>query len=121
MNFIALKEKIINEFKPKRFVVDGLTALRRTLNEEDFMQLAKMLVSECKEKGVTLVMTMIGDPFKKEIGINTVSDNVIVLSLEKNGDSLIRKIAILKARGSRTTERIRRLSFDAKGRLIIGE
>ncbi len=115
------KRKVLDGFKPQRFVIDGLTALKRVLDERDFISLSKMVVFECKKNGITLVTTMIGDPFKVEAGISTLSDNVIALTLERVDDVLVRKVGIIKARGSKATERIRKLSFDEEGRIIVGE
>ena len=115
------ERKEIEEYKPHRIVLDGLTALKRIYSEEDFSSITRSLVSLCKKEGLTFLMTLIGDPFKEKLEISTIADNIIALTLERIGDRLVRKIGVIKARGSMISDVMRKLSFDERGRIIVGD
>jgi len=116
-----LGRRVIEEIKPERFVIDGLTAIRRMYNEEEFGAIIRKIASLCKEKGIALLMTIVSNPFKEEVGLSTIADNFIGLTLERVGDRIVRRIGVIKARGSITSEVMKTLTFGEGGKIIVQE
>ncbi len=109
---------LLEEYKPSRFVVDGLTALKRHYGDE-FLDFIKSFSHMCKYYGTTLMMVSSEDVLRGErIEVDTVSDVLIALWFELREDILTRRIAVLKARGSHHDFRVRELRF-VEGRVII--
>lgn len=113
--------RLIEAIKPDRFIIDGLTALRRVYSERDFHEVLRSLLSICKEKEITTLMTFIGVPFEEELGVSTIADNLIAIMLERAEDRITRRIGVIKSRGSKTSETLKTITFAEGGKIIVRE
>ena len=72
-----------------------------------------------KQYNVTLMMTLIGNSMEREMGVSTLADNILALTLERNGDRIVRRIGVIKARGSRVDNVMKVLRFTAGGKMSV--
>ncbi|MEM2949453.1 MAG: ATPase domain-containing protein [Nitrososphaeria archaeon] len=118
-NFQSLRE-MIEQIKPSVIVIDGLTALKRVYSTNEFNNFVRGLSYLCKSKNITFVVTLIGSAFKEEVGLSTAFDNIIALFLEKIAiDEIVRKIAVVKARGIRISSKIYNMNIEDGGRIVV--
>jgi len=110
--------KHIERFNPSIFILDGTTALERHFSRKLFLELLRSVIQECKLKEITFLMTALHDLMKKEVGLSTLSDNLIALWFDKDEEEIMRMITILKERGSDHDRRKRRIFF-RNGRVVI--
>ncbi|MBC7092282.1 MAG: hypothetical protein H5T50_10325, partial [Nitrososphaeria archaeon] len=117
---LQLFRKKIEEVKPSVIVLDGSIALKRVYGEEDFDNFMRSLSYYCKSKNITFVATLIGNALKEASGLSTAFDNVIALFLERIAiDEIVRKIAILKARGAKISSRLYNMNIEEGGRIVV--
>jgi len=112
-------ERLIEKSLPVRFLIDGLTALKHAYSEEDFQDIIRSIVNVAKQYNVTLMMTLIGNSMEREMGVSTLADNILALTLERNGDRIVRRIGVIKARGSRVDNVMKVLRFTAGGKMSV--
>jgi circadian clock protein KaiC len=118
LHYDFLRE-ICEEFRPSRFVVDGLGALERHYAKEEFLEVARNFALLSKAGRITVLMTTIKDLVKGEVAeLSTVADNIIALWFERERDEIKRKIAVLKERGSAHDRRVRYIDFRT-GKVVI--
>lgn len=111
--------RIIEEFKPSRVIIDGLSALERHFEHEEFSGLVRSIVLFLKSKTITTVTTILANVISDEhAGISTVSDVILALWFDMEGETVQRKITILKARGTAHDKRKRILDFK-NGKIVI--
>ncbi|RLE81910.1 MAG: hypothetical protein DRJ51_02795 [Thermoprotei archaeon] len=112
-------ENIIEEFKPNRLVIDGMSTLSHSYSREEFLELSKSVIYLSKQYEVTLLMTSLANVVREEgAEISTAADNLITLWFERTNDEVERKISVLKTRGSAHDRRVRRLEIK-DGRVMV--
>lgn len=115
----SFREKI-EELKPSVIVLDGSIALKRVYGGKDFDNFMRSLSYYCKSKNITFVATLIGNAFEEETGLSTAFDNIIALFLERIAiDEIVRKIAILKARGTKISSKVYNMNIEKGGRIVV--
>ncbi|MCX8188694.1 MAG: hypothetical protein N3F64_03215 [Nitrososphaeria archaeon] len=112
--------EIVEELNPSVLVIDGATALKRFYGVTEFNNFMRSLSFYCKSKNITFVATLIGNVFKEEAELSTAFDNIIALFLEKIAiDEIVRKIAVLKARGVNTSLKIYNMGIEKGGKIVV--
>ncbi len=112
-------ERILEEVRPCRLVVDSLTSLSRQYEEDEFLELARSLVLLCKKRGVTSLLTSHEDALRgEESPISTMVDNIIALWLDTSGEEVRRRLAIVKERMSPHDQHKHTLIVE-KGEVVI--
>ena len=119
LHYYTLIRNHVETFKPTILALDTLTAVQRTLSEEDFITFVRYLQLICKERGLTAIVTSASRTMAEATGsgISTLADNIILMRYKEVEKTMTREIVILKTRGT-THERKVRL-FEITGRGIV--
>lgn len=123
-HLIAIK-KLLDDFQPKRVVLDSLSALKRIGSDRSFREFLIALVAYLRESGCTALMTnntskLEGGNTASEAQISSMTDTIILLRYAEQNASLKRGITVLKMRGSDQDKAIREFSISDRG-IEIGE
>jgi circadian clock protein KaiC len=122
-HLIAMQEAI-DAFKPKRVVVDSLTALNRVSTFKGFREFFVGLTAFIKERQITGFFTVVSPTFfgstsVSETHFSTMIDTIIMLRYVELYGEVSRGITVLKMRGSMHDKKIREFTIDDHG-LHIG-
>lgn len=118
-------KKLVEEFKPRRIVVDSLSALERVGTIRGFREFVVALTSFVKESEIAALFTattpnLLGGTSITEAHISTITDSIILLRYVEIFGEMRRGITVLKMRGSYHDKDIREFTIDAKG-MHIGQ
>ncbi|VVB76350.1 DNA repair and recombination protein RadB [Candidatus Tiddalikarchaeum anstoanum] len=124
-HLIAIEE-IFEKNKINRIVIDSLTALANVLPVETFRDFVKMIVSYCKAKEVTSLVTaatatLMGSETLTEANLSTLTDNIIILKYVEFSGELGFVVAVLKTRSSDRDKKLRKYNIISKKGIVIGE
>jgi circadian clock protein KaiC len=117
--------RLIDEFKPSRVVIDGLTALERSSLPDSFDEFSVAVTSFVKEKEIAVIFTetatldMQGGGIP-ESHISTMTDAVILLRYVESGGTTHRGLLVLKMRGSSHESAVYEYKIDGEGLHVIG-
>ncbi len=113
--YYSLK-KLVEERGAERVVVDGLSALERSYGRRESIRLVERLALYCKERCSTLLFTSPADLMGGETsGAETIADVLIALWFDTRGESVERRVAVLKVRGNPHGARKMRLELSREG------
>ena len=100
-------------------IADGITALEKHFGTEAYINLTRALLTKAKSLGITYILTKAENVEDlKHHEISTLVDIIIALYLQRVNNSIERKIAILKFRGSPHDNRVRTLKLEG-GKVTI--
>jgi len=113
----------IEEFKPKRVVVDSLSALERVSTTKGFREFVIALTSLLKKEEVAGLLTsttasLLGGTSVTEAHISTITDTIILLRYVEVFGEMRRGITVLKMRGSMHEKTIREFQIGSEGMSI---
>lgn len=112
----------IDEHRPTRVVVDGLSAIGHVCSERVFHEFVTGLTALVKDRGITCVFTsapqLLGTRSASDIEASTLLDTIILLRFIEIYGELHRGIAVLKMRGSDHEKTIRALEIGPRGSRI---
>jgi circadian clock protein KaiC len=112
--------RLLQDYKPSRFVIDSLDALGRVMPEEECMQYVRNLGSNLKAEAVTSLLTMTGESTSPVTGtgVSTLMDNIISLRDVELESTLKRSLIAFKARGTAHDRDIREFEITPKGMIV---
>jgi len=110
----------IESFKPRRMVMDSVSALERIANLRVFREFLIGLTSYVKQEQVCTLLTcttpeLSGGESITESHISTITDAIILLRYVMIDTSLRRGMIIIKMRGSQHAKDIREFTIDNQG------
>ncbi len=116
---------MIEEFEPRRVVVDSLSAIERTTAVRSYREFIINLTSFIKKQEITGLFTatatgITGGTTVTEKHISTLTDTIVLLRYVELHGQMHRGVLILKMRGSGHDPSIREFTIDASG-MHIGE
>lgn len=119
-NMLILMREVIEEFRPQRIAVDGLSALEHVSSIKGFRQFVIALTSYIKEHGITAMFTattpgLMGGESVTESHVSTITDTIVLLRYVETFGEMRRGITILKTRGSGHDKHIREFWIDDNG------
>ena len=110
---------VIDEFKPTRLVIDGLTAVKHIATPVMFHEFIAGLAALVKQRQIACVFTvapkLLAVSSASDIEASTVLDAIILLRFVEIYGELHRGIAVLKMRGSDHDKAIRELHIGSSG------
>jgi len=111
---------IIEEYQPKRVVVDSISALRRISSRESFREFMIAFTSFIKHKQIaglytTTATSLLGSDVVTEAHVSTITDSIILLRYIEHRGAVMRGITVLKMRGSIHDQRIREFTIGSDG------
>jgi circadian clock protein KaiC len=109
----------VKEFKPAVVIIDPITTLTGAGMADEAKLMMARLLDFLKNEGITVLatdLTVIGDKGEAtEIGISSLCDTWIKLSMETQGHKRMRRIAIIKSRGMKHAHETKDLIITDKG------
>ena len=123
-HFVTIKN-VIEEFSPKRVVIDNLSALERISTERGIRDFIIGLTSFLKQLEITSLITattitLFGGPSVTEGHISALADGIILLRYVEHRSEVRRGLAVLKMRGAAHEKQILEFTIDDHG-LHVGE
>ncbi len=116
---LVLAHKVIDEFKTDVVIMDPITTLLQAGTLDEAKAMLARLLDFVKNNGTTLLATDLtvkgGEEEATEIGISSLCDVWIKLTMEKEGRIKQRLINILKSRGMKHSHEVRNLVISDKG------
>lgn len=115
----------IEAFKPRRLVMDSVSAMERVSTVRNFREFVIGLTSYVKQEEICSLFTsttpkISGGDSVTEAHISTITDAIVLLRYVEINGVLRRGIAAIKMRGSQHDKQVREFTIDGKG-LHIGE
>jgi len=98
--------KDITQFQPTSVIVDAISACKRMGSEQAAFEYLMRILNVCKERGITCIclsQSANREPVDhiSEIGISSLIDTVILLRHQQVAFTMVRRLVVMKARGSR--------------------
>ena len=117
LHYYTLIRDHVETFQPTILALDTLTAVQRTLSEEDFITFVRYLQLVCKEKGLTAIITTASRTLGEATGsgVSTLADNIILMRYNKVEKMMTREMVVLKARGTAHDMKIRPFEITERG------
>lgn len=114
----------IDVFKPRRLVIDSVSAIERAANVRNFREFVISLTSHVKSENICSLFTsttpkLSGGESVTEAHISTITDAIILLRYVEINGVMRRGIAIIKMRGSQHDKEIYEFTIDSKGMNIL--
>jgi circadian clock protein KaiC len=115
----------IDEFKPSRVALDGLSGLERISSPQNFRELVVALTAFLRDRETTSLFTattsaLLGGPLVTDSHVSSLTDSIILLRYVELLGEMRRGMTLLKMRGSPHDTHIREFSIDDVG-MHIGE
>lgn len=117
--------RTLDEIRPRRVVVDSVSAMERVASVRGFREFVIGLTSLLKEKKICSIYTsttpqLSGGDSVTDAHISTITDAIILLRYVEDSGRLRRGALIIKMRGSQHEKDFREFSVDGNG-LRIGD
>lgn len=111
---------VIQEYKPSRLIVDGLTTLERVMDEDEFFQVMKRITSLGKWAGIPCFATARTSEgaLPSDFWVSSLADVILSLRQVESQSALRRALVIFKARGSATDSSIREFEIGQRGLVV---
>ncbi len=119
--YYKIIDEMIEQLKPDRMVVDGLTSVQHVMPRSDFNEFCRYLQLKAKNKGIVLLTTMETTEaiLGGETALSIVVDNIINLRYrEQPGRPIGRELSVIKTRGSSHERRRVDFVIGSKGFII---
>ncbi|MFH5805015.1 circadian clock protein KaiC [Alienimonas sp. DA493] len=115
----------IELFRPKRIVIDSISALERISTPRTFREFLIGLSSHLKRERICALLTatsphMVGPAGKVGAHISTLTDAIVLLRYLEQGEEVGRSLSVIKMRGSQHDKHVRRFTIDNDG-IHLGE
>ncbi len=111
---------IVEEFSPKRVVIDSVTPLANSVDDQRFRRFIVALNAFLKSRQVTAIINYTGGSgtnaaIATESDLAVVADNIIVMKFAEAGSKMERVIHIAKSRASAHDKEVRRYTINNCG------
>jgi len=115
----------VEQFRPKRVVVDSLSALERVTTGKSYREFVIGITSYLKELEIaglftSVTPTLMGGTSVTEAHISTITDSIILMRYVEIMGEMRRGLTVLKMRGSKHNKEIREFTIDEYG-MHIGD
>jgi circadian clock protein KaiC len=112
--------RLIDEYKPTRFVVDSLTSLERAFTEDEFFRTVRRVGSRFKAEGVTTLATArtSDGALPSDFWVSSLMDVIVSLRQVESESALRRALVIFKARGLPHDTSIKEFEISPKGIVV---
>lgn len=115
----------IERFRPKRLVLDSVSAMERIGNGRNFREFVIGLTGFVKQKQICSLLTsssakLSGGDSITDAHISTITDAILLLRYVETQGTLSRGVIIIKMRGSKHDKQFHEFTIDGQG-LHIGE
>jgi circadian clock protein KaiC len=117
LQYYTLIRTHVETFQPTILALDSLTAVQRTLSEEDFVTFVRYLQLLCKEKTLTSIITTASRTMAEATasGISTLADNIILMRYNEVEKMMTREMVVLKTRGTAHERKVKTFEIAERG------
>ncbi len=110
----------IEDFQPEHVVVDAISACRRMGSDQAAFDYLMRLVDLCKRRSITCIMTnqLAGIDEQGDfsgIGLSSLLDTILALKYVPLSSGIVRRLLVLKSRGSKHSNRYHKYSITDHG------
>ncbi|OGX58988.1 MAG: KaiC 1 [Omnitrophica WOR_2 bacterium RIFOXYB2_FULL_38_16] len=116
---LVMAHNAVKEFKPEVVVIDPLTTMIGSGMANETKAMMARLLDFLKNEGITVLatdLTLVGAKSEEtEIGISSLCDTWMRLSMESQGYKRMRRITIIKSRGMKHTHETKDLMITNNG------
>lgn len=110
----------LETLRPSSVIVDAISACKRMGSEQAAFEYLMRILNACKERGVTCIcLNQSGSRESIQdisgLGISSLIDTVILLQHRPVGNTMVRHLVVLKARGSRHSEQFHPFRITDRG------
>jgi len=116
---ILLLRKLLEEFNPRRVVLDDVTALEAITDEDEFYRVLNTMAKLVQEKGATLTISITTNELAGNSitgkSVSTVMDGIIMLRYVELEGAMERTMVVLKMRATKHDNSIRRFIITKGG------
>jgi circadian clock protein KaiC len=118
-------QDIIDEFSPKRVVLDSVTPLSNSVDEQRFRSFIVSLNTFLKNRQITTVVNYtsggtLESAIAAESDLAVIADNIVVMKFAEIDNKMERVMLIAKSRASAHDKEIRHYTINSKGMCIMG-
>jgi circadian clock protein KaiC len=122
--FISMLSSLVAEKKPKRLVIDSISAFEH-IYEKEMYSITKRIVSLCHDNQVTTLFTILTEQESgiklTTIGISSLFENIIMLRYVEAEGRMKRSILLFKMRATSHDESILEFTISDKGIQVVGD
>jgi circadian clock protein KaiC len=116
---------IIDEFSPKRVVLDSVTPLSNSVDEQRFRSFIVSLNTFLKGRQITTIINYtsgatLESSIAAESDLAVIADNIFVMKFAEVDNKMERVMLIAKSRASAHDKEIRHYNISSKGMCIMG-
>jgi circadian clock protein KaiC len=119
---ILLLQKLLDEVKPRRVVLDDVTALEAIADEDEFYRVLNSIAKSAQKKGATVIISITTDEIAGAAitgkSVSTVMDGIVMLRYVEVEGAMERTMVVLKMRGTRHDLSIRKFMITKGGILV---
>lgn len=109
-------QELLEQVQPGRVVIDDVGAFRQIAHDDQDDEFVRTVAHLCQERGATLVLTITADELASTtITGSTSMDNIILLRYVEISGKMDRLLIILKMRGTRHDNSIRKFQIGQGG------
>jgi circadian clock protein KaiC len=109
-------QKLLEQVQPRRVVIDDVGALRQIAKDDANDEFVRTVAHLCQERGATLILTFTESELAgTTITGSTSMDNIILLRYVEVSGRMDRSLIILKMRGTRHDNSIRKFQIGQGG------
>ncbi len=122
---LLMIKREIEAFKPRRLIMDSISAMERVVPFRNFREFVIALTSYVKQESICSLFTsttprLSGGDSVTEAHISTITDAIVLLRYVEISGVLRRGIAVIKMRGSQHDKQVREFTINYEG-LHLGE
>jgi circadian clock protein KaiC len=112
--------RVIQEYRPSRLIIDGLTSLERAMDEDEFFKVMRRLTTLGKSAGITCLATARTSEggLPSDFWVSSLADVILSLRQVESQSALRRALVIFKARGSPVDSSIKEFEIGPRGIVI---
>ncbi len=120
VEYYVMMKSLVERENVELLIIDSLSAMQAHMSKGEFIKAVRYLQLLAKERALTVLLTYTSEDGEKvaTTGFSTLVDNLVFLSyhMPKNaGESLERRVLVLKARHSENDPTLRRFTIGSGG------
>ncbi|MFA6604353.1 MAG: circadian clock protein KaiC [Patescibacteria group bacterium] len=123
--YLKQMRHIVKDFQPRRVVIDSVTPLVNSVDQQRFRRFAVSLNSFLKARQITTLMNYTsaavdGESAGTDSDLAVIADNIITMDFSEIAGQMERIILIAKSRASAHDKEVRRYTINSAGMCVIG-
>jgi circadian clock protein KaiC len=122
-NHLVNLHKMVSEFKPEALIMDPITNLLSVGNDVEIKIMLTRAIDFLKNEGVTALFTSLTEggcaPEQSQVGVSSLMDTWLLLSMVQSASERNRVLYILKSRGMAHSNQMREFKLTDRGIQLV--